>query len=353
MEVTVECPGHQYTSEVTKEPTQTEAGERTKTCSVCGDVQTEEIPKLDPDKQKPAYTVPTGLRGESGKTLGSVELPAGFEWQTDPETKLYQEGTYEYVVTYTPEDTEKYQIVTDIKVEVTVECPGHQYTSEVTKEPTQEEAGERTKTCSVCGDVQTEEIPKLPPIQLERPGKASGLKLKKYQAKSLSFTWKKGDASGYRLVFKQGNKKISTKYVIGNSCTFTKLKAATIYTVEVTPYYVVNRTKIYASAATKLQAATAPAAVKLSSAKQNGKTAVKLTWKKASGANGYQIFMKSGKGSYKKIKTITKGKTISFLKSKLKKGTSYQFRVRAYKELKGKNYYGSYSKVKTVKIRKK
>ncbi len=353
VEVTVECPGHQYTSEVTKEPTQTEAGERTKTCSVCGDVQTEEIPKLDPDKQKPTYTVPMGLRGESGKTLGSVELPAGFEWQTDPETKLYQEGTYEYVVTYTPEDTEKYQIVTDIKVEVTVECPGHQYTSEVTKEPTQEEAGERTKTCSVCGDVQTEEIPKLPPIQLERPGKASGLKLKKYQAKSLSFTWKKGDASGYRLVFKQGNKKISTKYVIGNSCTFTKLKAATIYTVEVTPYYVVNRTKIYASAATKLQAATAPAAVKLSSAKQNGKTAVKLTWKKASGANGYQIFMKSGKGSYKKIKTITKGKTISFLKSKLKKGTSYQFRVRAYKELKGKNYYGSYSKVKTVKIRKK
>ena len=63
--------------------------------------------------------------------------------------------------------------------------------------------------------------------------------------------------------------------------------------------------------------------------------------------------LKSGKGSYKKIKTITKGKTISFLKSKLKKGTSYQFRVRAYKELKGKNYYGSYSKVKTVKIRKK
>ncbi len=357
IEVTVACPyassGHKYVSEITKEPTETEPGERTKTCSMCGDVQIEVIPATNPGQQVPEYTVPTGLKGESGKTLGSVELPAGFEWQTDPETKLYQEGTYEYVVTYTPEDTEKYQIVTDIKVEVTVECPGHQYTSEVTKEPTQEEAGERTKTCSVCGDVQTEEIPKLPPIQLERPGKASGLKLKKYQAKSLSFTWKKGDASGYRLVFKQGNKKISTKYVIGNSCTFTKLKAATIYTVEVTPYYVVNRTKIYASAATKLQAATAPAAVKLSSAKQNGKTAVKLTWKKASGANGYQIFMKSGKGSYKKIKTITKGKTISFLKSKLKKGTSYQFRVRAYKELKGKNYYGSYSKVKTVKIRKK
>ena len=357
IEVTVACPyassGHKYVSEITKEPTETEPGERTKTCSMCGDVQIEVIPATNPGQQVPEYTVPTGLKGESGKTLGSVELPAGFEWQTDPGTKLYQEGTYEYVVTYTPEDTEKYQIVTDIKVEVTVECPGHQYTSEVTKEPTQEEAGERTKTCSVCGDVQTEEIPKLPPIQLERPGKASGLKLKKYQAKSLSFTWKKGDASGYRLVFKQGNKKISTKYVIGNSCTFTKLKAATIYTVEVTPYYVVNRTKIYASAATKLQAATAPAAVKLSSAKQNGKTAVKLTWKKASGANGYQIFMKSGKGSYKKIKTITKGKTISFLKSKLKKGTSYQFRVRAYKELKGKNYYGSYSKVKTVKIRKK
>ena len=165
VEVTVECPGHQYESEVTKKPTETEKGERVSTCILCGDNFTEEIPMLKPGQQVPEYTVPTGLKGESGKTLGTVKLPEGFSWQSDPSTELKKEGTHTWKVIYTPEDTEQYQTVTDIEVEVIVECPGHQYESEVTKKPTETEKGERVSTCNLCGDRYTEEIPILRPGQ--------------------------------------------------------------------------------------------------------------------------------------------------------------------------------------------
>ena len=39
---------------------------------------------------------------------------------------------------------------------------GHDYESEVTKEPTETESGERTYTCSRCGDTYTESIDPIP-----------------------------------------------------------------------------------------------------------------------------------------------------------------------------------------------
>jgi len=60
--------------------------------------------------------------------------------------------------------------------------------------------------------------------------------------------------------------------------------------------------------------------------------------------------MKAGSGKYKTIKTITKGSTVKYTKSNLKKGTKYSFKMRAYKTVDGKKVYSSYSVVKTIKI---
>lgn len=94
----------------------------------------------------------------------------------------------------------------------------------------------------------------------------------------------------------------------------------------------------------------APARVKSITVKKKGKTKAKITWKKVTGANGYEIFMRTGKGKYKKVKTITKGKTVTYTQSGLKKKKRYSFRVRAYKNTGGKKLYGKYSKVKRIKI---
>lgn len=81
------------------------------------------------------------------------------------------------------------------------------------------------------------------------------------------------------------------------------------------------------------------------------KMTVKIS-KKVKGAAGYQITYATDskfKKNKKNVNMTSTSKTIN----KLKKGTTYYVKVRAYaKDSKGKKVYGSYSKVKKVKIKK-
>ncbi len=295
----------------------------------------------------PKYTAPSRLQGSSGKTLASVALPDGFVWQT-ADTKFSQEGTFTYVVTYVPSDTKNYQKVPNIRVEVAVSCPGHRYRSVVTQSPTMVKKGLRTYTCTLCGDTYTEEIAMLTP---QKPGNASGQKVAKVTASSLKFTWKKASGVRYELTLSQGKKKISAKDTDSNSVTFTKLKPGTEYSLKITPYRKADGQKVYAAKSATVKAATAPSQAKLSSLRKSGNKSARIAWKKASGASGYEVYMRTGKGAYKKIKTIANAKTVSLVKSGLKKGKTYSFRVRAYKKLGNKKVYGSYSSTKSIKIK--
>ena len=79
-----------------------------------------------------------------------------------------------------------------------------------------------------------------------------------------------------------------------------------------------------------------------------GKKSLKVTAKnqKKSGLTGYQISYRV-KGS-KKWKNTTSTKNVKTIK-KLKKGKTYQVRVRGYVKVGKKNYYGAWSKVSTSK----
>lgn len=80
---------------------------------------------------------------------------------------------------------------------------------------------------------------------------------------------------------------------------------------------------------------------------------VKVTWKKVSAANGYEIYRATKKnGKYKKVKTITKKKTVSFTDKSLKKGKRYYYKVRAYRLIRGKKVYGPYSEIVSAKAKK-
>ena len=93
---------------------------------------------------------------------------------------------------------------------------------------------------------------------------------------------------------------------------------------------------------------TKPAKVNLKSAKKKG-TKVTLKWKKVTDAVGYVVYMKTNSGKYKLVKTIKKAKTVKCV-LKLKKGKKYSFKVRAYKLDEGNKVYGTYSKIKKVKM---
>lgn len=93
---------------------------------------------------------------------------------------------------------------------------------------------------------------------------------------------------------------------------------------------------------------TKPAKVKIKSAKKKGKK-VTLKWKKISDAAGYVVYMKTNSGKFKVVKTVKKAKTVKAVIS-LKKGNKYSFKIRAYKLDEETNVYGTYSKIKKVKM---
>ena len=69
-------------------------------------------------KATPNYEVPTGLTSVKGKVLSDVVLPYGFTWDTP--NLVLNAGKHKYKATYTPKDTNNYNVVNDIDIEVDV-----------------------------------------------------------------------------------------------------------------------------------------------------------------------------------------------------------------------------------------
>jgi uncharacterized protein YjdB len=81
-----------------------------------------------------------------------------------------------------------------------------------------------------------------------------------------------------------------------------------------------------------------PATVKAVSA---GHNKVKITWKGVSGASGYELYRAPSKtGTYKKVKDTT---AKAFTNTGLTAGTTYYYKVRAYRYKGTKKVYGSFS----------
>ena len=76
----------------------------------------------------------------------------------------------------------------------------------------------------------------------------------------------------------------------------------------------------------------------------SGSKSIRNTWTKVKGADGYEIFRSGEKGKkYKKVKTITSGKTLSWNNKKLKTNRSYYYQVRAYQKDGSDKVYGNFS----------
>ena len=96
-----------------------------------------------------------------------------------------------------------------------------------------------------------------------------------------------------------------------------------------------------------------PRKASLKSVKRKGKSAVMLSWKKDSFVSGYDIYRSIKKSSkYKRIVSINYNTTVKYQDSKLKRGKTYYYKIRAYKYVNGKKMYGDYSQVKSVKMKK-
>ena len=170
----------------------------------------------------------------------------------------------------------------------------------------------------------------------------------KQTASAIQLIWNScSGATGYRIYAVEGTEMTYLGQVKGTSATLRNLKAGTKYTYAIRPYLTLDDGSVVWSAYKTYTAATTPAnpATTVTSASK-GKITVK--WKAVSGAEAYQLYYKTGNGSYKLYKNYTGANTVNF--SNLKSGTAYTFAVRAAIKTSGGWIYGSYTPVNvTVK----
>ena len=194
------------------------------------------------------------------------------------------------------------------------------------------------------------------------------LNLEKTTRNSVEFSWDKiKDATGYEIL---RYSTASKKYVVIDDIDFDKLSdedreaseeaevysyldqektSATIYNYQVKAYNKVDGKKVYLKESEKLKATTTPLTPNVT-VKSSSKKTARLTWKNCSTrATGYKVYMATSKnGTYKLVKTTT---AKSFTKYYLRSGKTYYFKVRAYRTVDGKNIYGNYSTIKSIRVK--
>ena len=162
--------------------------------------------------------------------------------------------------------------------------------------------------------------------------------------KKVTISWTKSTgAASYNVyrTYKKGGalKKIAT--VKGTSYQDTKAGKTAYYVVSA-----VKDSKEVKSSAIAVVVLSTPTGVKAKGASKK----VTISFKKVSGAKGYEIFKSAKKKKgFKKLASLKASKVK--LTKKMKKGT-YYFKVRAYRIVSGKKVYTSYSKVVKAKVKK-
>ena len=319
---------HSYTETITKAATCTSTGIKKLTCS-CGDSRTEVIPA----------TGHINVKSDSGKapTKTEVGYTAG-KYCND--CKIWIEGHIEIP-----------------KLEDHI----HKYISVVTKEASCSEEGITTYTCT-CGEKYTETIAKVSHEYVTEITKATFDSYGMYRniCKNCGYIFG-GDAiisvdtpklSATKYTYDGKTKKptVSVKSTLGDP-----LIEGTDYTVKYESgrkapgKYTVTITLIGNYEGEKvLEFDILPGKTSNITATQSA-SAIKLTWKKVTGATGYRIYQYNFKtGKYEKIKTITSDKNTYTVK-KLKAGTTYKFAVKAYTKDNGETLWAASSKsIKTA-----
>lgn len=83
-------------------------------------------------KANPEYIVPTGLRSLINKTLADITLPTGWAWDDDTTSVGDEAGNKTFKASFTPTDTDNYNLVEHIDVTVQVYEHEHDWTYSAT-----------------------------------------------------------------------------------------------------------------------------------------------------------------------------------------------------------------------------
>lgn len=169
-------------------------------------------------------------------------------------------------------------------------------------------------------------------------GRAQNLKASATTYNAVVLTWSKvTNAKYYQLQKSTDGNKWSTvsSSITTNLYTVSNLTTGTTYYFRVRGY----KGNSYGSYSTSITVKPAVAKVTGLKATTASMTSAKLSWSKVNGATGYQI----QKYVNKKWTAVATTKNTYYTVKSLKAGTSYSFRVRAYRTVSNSNKYGTAS----------
>ena len=409
----IKATGHKYDDgKITKQPTCTETGVKTYTCSECGATKAETI-KANGHTEVIDKAVPATCTTD-GKTEGSHCSVCGevIKAQTVIKATGHNFGSWSTTkaATCTESGTQTRKCASCGKTETkTIPAKGHKSSGWIIdKTASIGVKGSKHKECTVCKKVlETAEIPALSRISIskasvtlststyaydgkaKKPGvtvKLNGKTLKngtdytvsysnntKVGTATVKITGKGNYTGSVSKTFKINNnfKKatvlgISNKSYTGKNITQSitvkyngkTLKNGTDYTVS----YSSNKnigTATVKIAGKDSYTGTITKTFKINPAKQEiqkltaKSKAFFVDWAQKESATGYEIqYATNSKFSGAKKVTVTNNKTDKKTISKLSGKKKYYVRVRSYTTVKGKKYYGAWSSTKSVTTKK-
>ena len=187
---------------------------------------------------------------------------------------------------------------------------------------------------------------------LPAPGKVSadGKSYKKVQV-----TWDPvPGASGYavwRRINASGQPWVRLAYAEGKTnYDDNSVKLGVTYRYKIRPYVTLDGTKLGGTVSAVVKGAPLLPASSSLNARSLSRGRVTLIWTPVSGATGYVIYRRTPGGSYKKVARVY-APTLTWTDQNLRSGTSWQYRIRAYRKVDGKNLYGKYRAGKAVTVR--
>lgn len=206
---------------------------------------------------------------------------------------------------------------------------------ETTKKATVDTAGTKVKKCTVCKKIV--ETAKIAQLKCSKP------KLSKIEntADGVKITWGKVSGADKYVVYRKTSggsyKEIGT--TTKTSYTDKKATSGKKY------YYIVKAV----NEAGKSDSSSSKSILYLSDptlkTPKSTKSGITLKWKKVTGAEGYQVWRKTGSGSYSKVATVKGNSKVTYTDKKAKKGKTYTYKIKAYKS----KTTSAYSNAKTIK----
>jgi len=168
---------------------------------------------------------------------------------------------------------------------------------------------------------------------------SSTQKVNKVTATSAYFYWSGVTGAKNYQVYNYNTKKYS--YTTSKGLTLSGLTAGTEYKVRVRGYAKIGGKNVYGAWSSYFTFTTVPAKLAAVNADNITKTSVDVSWDKAPGASGYQVYLYNYvTKENKRVKVTT---ATNYTIEGLEAGSTYRIGIRSYVKNSGTYYYSSYS----------